>query len=177
VEDDFKGNDLLFVAGGIGIAPLRSAIRYVFNRRKDYGSVDIIYGARSAADRVYADEIRTDWQKRKDTRVHLTIDRPEDGWKGHVGYVPALIKEIGLAQKDSVRKRLAAVCGPPLMIKYSLEALADLGFARNQIYTTLEMRMKCGVGQCGRCNIGQKYVCADGPVFRCDELDELPEEY
>ncbi|MCL2501044.1 MAG: FAD/NAD(P)-binding protein [Defluviitaleaceae bacterium] len=173
VTDTLKGKDLIFIAGGIGIAPLRSVIRYVFAHRSDYGTADIVYGARSAADLVYLEEMQNEWPKQKNTRVHLTIDRPEEGWDGHVGFVPSYVKEL----VPDVKNKIALICGPPVMIKYSIEALLALGFVKPQIYTTLEMKMKCGVGQCGRCNIGHKYVCTDGPVFRADELDELPEEY
>jgi NAD(P)H-flavin reductase len=170
-----KDNDLLFVAGGIGIAPLRSVIKYVFAHREAYGAVDIIYGARSRLDLVYLDEIQNEWARVPNVGLHLTVDRPDENWAGRVGFVPPFIKEIPLPRNK--RGRFALVCGPPVMIKYSLEALLETGYTKKQIYTTLEMRMKCGVGKCGRCNIGQKYVCADGPVFRADALDGLPEEY
>ena len=96
----------------------------------------------------------------------------QEGWNGHVGFVPAYLKEIGFSAEKT-----ALVCGPPIMIKFTLAGLTELGFDKTQVYTTMELRMKCGVGKCGRCNIGAKYVCKDGPVFRCDELDELPDEY
>ena len=104
--------------------------------------------------------------------VHLTIDREQDGWDGHVGFVPDYVKELQFSTDKTV-----LVCGPPIMIKFTLAALETLGFDKTQVYTTMELRMKCGVGKCGRCNIGSKYVCKDGPVFRCDELEELPDEY
>ena len=104
--------------------------------------------------------------------VYLTIDREQEGWDGHVGFVPTYLKEIGF-DTDKV----ALVCGPPIMIKFVLAGLQEMGFTKEQVYTTLELRMKCGVGKCGRCNIGSKYVCKDGPVFRFDEIDELPNEY
>jgi len=172
VDTALKGKDLVFVAGGIGIAPLRSVIQYVLHNRGDYGKIDIVYGSRSAADLVDLEEMREEWSKAEDTNVYLTIDKEEAGWDGHVGFVPDYVRELGL---DSSRTVL--VCGPPIMIKFTLRALEDLGFKKEQVYTTMELRMKCGIGKCGRCNIGSKYVCKDGPVFRCDELSELPEEY
>ena len=172
VEDALKGKDLLFIAGGIGLAPLRSVINYVLDNRADYGTVDILYGSRSADDLVKLQEIQEVWAKAPNTNVYLTIDRPQDGWDGHVGFVPAYLKEIGFSADKT-----ALVCGPPIMIKFVLAGLQELGFSKEQVYTTLELRMKCGVGKCGRCNIGSKYVCKDGPVFRCDQLDELPPEY
>ena len=107
-----------------------------------------------------------------DFHVHLTIDREQEGWDGHVGFVPSFVTEVN----PDISKKIL-VCGPPIMIKFTLQGLMDLGFDKTQVYTTLELRMKCGVGKCGRCNVGAKYVCKDGPVFRCDELDELPDEY
>ncbi len=172
VETVLKGKDLVFVAGGIGLAPLRSVINYVRHHRANYGTVDIVYGARSAADLVYLDEIRGEWDGKDGVNVHLTIDREEEGWSGHVGFVPNYVKELRFPPSKTV-----LVCGPPIMIKFVLAALGELGFDKTQCYTTLELRMKCGIGKCGRCNIGSKYVCRDGPVFRCDEMDELPDEY
>lgn len=172
VDTELKGKNLLFVAGGIGLAPLRSVINYVLDNRDDYGTVDILYGSRSADDLVQLKEIQEVWMKAKDTNVYLTIDRPQDGWDGHVGFVPSYLKELNMKTDKTV-----LVCGPPIMIKFVLAALTEMGFSKTQAYTTLELRMKCGVGKCGRCNIGSKYVCKDGPVFRCDEVDELPDEY
>ena len=172
VEDKLKGKDLLFIAGGIGLAPLRSVINYVLDNRDDYGTVDILYGSRSADDLVQLKEIQEVWMKAEGVNVYLTIDREQEGWDGHVGFVPSYLKEIGFDTNKT-----ALVCGPPIMIKFVLAGLEELGFSREQVYTTLELRMKCGIGKCGRCNIGSKYVCKDGPVFRCDEIDELPAEY
>ncbi len=172
VETALKGENLLFVAGGIGLAPLRSVINYVLDNRENYGSVDILYGSRSADDLVQLKEIQEVWCRTEGVNVHLTIDREQEGWNGHVGFVPSYLKELELATDKTV-----LVCGPPIMIKFVLAALEEMGFNKTQVYTTLELRMKCGVGKCGRCNIGSKYVCKDGPVFRCDEIDELPPEY
>ena len=172
VETALKGQDLLFIAGGIGLAPLRSVINYVLDNRQDYGKVDILYGSRSADDLVQLKEIQEVWSKAEGVNVHLTIDRPQEGWDGHVGFVPSYLKELNFDTKKT-----ALLCGPPIMIKFCLQGLQELGFNKSQVYTTLELKMKCGVGKCGRCNIGSKYVCKDGPVFRCDQLDEIPAEY
>ena len=172
VEGDLKGKDLIFIAGGIGLAPLRSVINYVRANRGNYGTVDVVYGARSAEDLVDIDEIQNEWTKTPGVNVHLTIDRAQEGWDGHVAFVPAFVTELGFDPNKTV-----LVCGPPVMIKFTLKALMEQGFKRNNVYTTMELRMKCGVGKCGRCNIGDKYVCKDGPVFRFDQLDELPNEY
>ena len=172
VESDFLGRDLLFIAGGIGLAPLRSVIHYVRDRRDQYGQVDIVYGARSREDLVDYPEIVREWSKEAGLRVHLTIDREQAGWEGHVGFVPDFVRELGFDTGKT-----AVICGPPIMIKFTLAALQELGFQKTQVYTTMELRMKCGIGKCGRCNIGDQYVCKDGPVFRCDQLDQLPDEY
>ncbi len=172
VEEDFKGKDLLFIAGGIGLAPLRSVINYVRHYRENYGKVVIVYGARSKEDLVDIEEIQTEWVNEPNTEVYLTIDRPQDNWDGHVGFVPAYVKELGLNPNMT-----AVLCGPPIMIKFTLAGLLELGFDKSNVFTTLELRMKCGVGKCGRCNVGDKFVCKDGPVFRMTELDELPNEY
>ena len=172
VETAFKGKNMLFIAGGIGLAPLRSVINYVRANRANYGTVDIVYGSRSMDDLVDFKEIEQEWKNEKDFNVYLTIDREQEGWNGHVGFVPAYVKEVNIPTD-----RTAILCGPPIMIKFTLQALLELGFNKEQVYTTLEFRMKCGVGKCGRCNVGNKYICKDGPVFRMDQLEELPSEY
>ena len=172
VDTAFKGQDLLFIAGGIGLAPLRSVINYCRHYRDRYGRIDIVYGSRSKDDLVDYQEIIDEWCGDENVFVHLTIDREQEGWNGHVGFVPNYVKELGFDTNKT-----AVLCGPPIMIKFTLEGLSSLGFDKTQIYTTMELRMKCGIGKCGRCNIGSKYVCKDGPVFRMDQLDELPNEY
>ena len=172
VDTELKGKNLLFVAGGIGLAPLRSVINYVIDNRADYGKVDILYGSRSADDLVQLKEIQEVWCKTEGVNVHLTIDREQEGWDGHVGFVPSYLKELEFSNDKTV-----LVCGPPIMIKFVLQGLKEMGFGNEQIYTTFELRMKCGIGKCGRCNIGSKYVCKDGPVFRYDQVEELPNEY
>ena len=172
VDTDFAGKDLLFIAGGIGLAPLHSVINYCRHYRQNYGKIDIVYGSRSREDLVDFQEILEQWCAEEGISVHLTIDRAQEGWDGHVGFVPNYVKELGFSTDKTV-----VMCGPPVMIKFTLAGLTELGFAKEQIYTTMELRMKCGLGKCGRCNIGAKYVCKGGPVFRFDELDALPDEY
>ncbi len=172
VETAFKGKDMLFIAGGIGLAPVRSVINYVRDNRENYGKVDIVYGSRSKEDLVHYQEIINEWMTDPSINVHLTIDREQEGWDGHVGFVPTYVKELGFEPNKT-----AVLCGPPIMIKFTLQGLGELGFNKEQVYTTLELRMKCGIGKCGRCNVGSKYVCKDGPVFRMDQLDQLPDEY
>lgn len=172
VDDVFLGQDLLVIAGGVGLAPVRSVINYCRHFRDRYGIIDIVYGSRSKDDLAFYDEILSEWMHEEKNAVHLTIDREQEGWDGHVGFVPNYVKELAFDTSKTV-----ILCGPPIMIKFTLAGLKELGFDEKQIYTTMELRMKCGVGKCGRCNIGAKYVCKDGPVFRMDELSELPDEY
>lgn len=172
VETELRSKDLLFIAGGIGLAPLRSVINYCLDNRENYGKLQIIYGSRSKDDLVDYQEIIDEWMKAENVEVNLTIDREQEGWDGHVGFVPNYVKELSPDLGMTV-----LMCGPPIMIKFSLAGLKELGFTDTQVYTTMELRMKCGIGKCGRCNIGNKYVCKDGPVFRFDELGELPDEY
>ncbi|MCQ2532052.1 MAG: FAD/NAD(P)-binding protein [Saccharofermentans sp.] len=172
VDTVFKGKNLLFIAGGIGLAPLRSVINYCIDNRDDYGRIDILYGSRSADDLVKLKEIQEVWMNVPNVNVYLTIDREQEGWDGHVGFVPAYLEEIGFSTDC-----IGIVCGPPIMIKFVLQGLKKLGFTDDQIYSTLELRMKCAIGKCGRCNIGNKFVCKDGPVFRFDQINELPPEY
>ena len=172
VDTEFVGKDLLFIAGGIGLAPLRSVINYCRAYRDRYGKIDIVYGSRSKNDLVDYHEIIDEWMNAEGVDVHLTIDREQEGWDGHVGFVPNYVKELNFSTDKTV-----IMCGPPIMIKFTLAGLKELGFVDTQIFTTMEMRMKCGIGKCGRCNIGSKYVCKDGPVFRFDQLGELPDEY
>lgn len=172
VDTEFIGKDLLFIAGGIGLAPLRSVINYTRHYRDRYGKIDIVYGARSKEDLVDYKEIVGEWCGDSGINVHLTIDNPHDDWDGHVGFVPNYVKELNFSTDKTV-----ILCGPPIMIKFTLAGLLEQGFDKTNVYTTLELRMKCGIGKCGRCNVGAKYVCKDGPVFRFDQIDELPDEY
>lgn len=172
VDTELKGKDLLIIAGGIGLAPVRSVINYVRANRANYGTLDIVYGSRSKEDLVDYAEIIDEWCKEDGINVHLTIDREQEDWDGHVGFVPNYVKELNFDTSKTV-----VMCGPPIMIKFTLAGLEELGFRRDQVYTTFELKMKCALGKCGRCNIGDKYVCKDGPVFRLDQMSELPDEY
>ena len=172
--DDWKGKDVVFVAGGIGLAPVRCVIWNVLDRRDEFGKVTIVYGARSVGDLVYKRELE-EWAARDDLTLVQTVDpggeTPE--WNGEVGFVPPVVE----ATAPSAENAVAVLCGPPIMIKFTLPVLDKLGFAPDAVYTTLENRMKCGVGKCGRCNIGPVYVCKDGPVFTAAQLAELPAEF
>lgn len=171
--DMCKGKDIVFIGGGIGLAPVRSLIRYAFENRDDFGKIDIIYGARSPQDLCFKEDLFENWPKEKDTDVHVTVDKGDDEWKGNVGFVPAFLEQVNPSPKG----KMVVLCGPPIMIKFCLQSLDKMGFTDNQVITTLELRMKCGIGKCGRCNIGSKLVCVDGPVFTMAQVKQLPPEY
>lgn len=169
--ESMKGKDIVFIGGGIGMAPLRTLLLFMLDNRQDYGQIRVLYGARSPQDMAFSYEL-PEWLECKDMETVLTIDREAEGWEHKVGLIPNVLLEM--APKPA--KAVAVTCGPPIMIKFTLQALKKLGFKDDQIITTLEKRMKCGVGICGRCNIGAKYVCVDGPVFTYEQLRELPNE-
>jgi sulfhydrogenase subunit gamma (sulfur reductase) len=173
--EEMAGKSLLFVAGGIGLAPVRCVIWNALDLRDRFRDVTIVYGARSVGDLVYKRELE-EWTARKDATVRLCVDpggeTPEWREKGEVCFVPSLVERVRPSAKDC----FAVVCGPPVMIKFTLPLLEKLGFPPQRVYTTLENRMKCGVGKCGRCNIGSAYVCKDGPVFSAADLRALPQE-
>jgi len=172
--DEWKGKNLLFIAGGIALPPMRCVIWNVLDTRDNYGNIQILYGARSVADLVYKHELK-DWEERPDVQLTVTVDPGGEtpDWKGESGFVPTVLEKLS----PSAENTIAIVCGPPIMIKYTFPVLEKLGFKSEHIYTTLENRMKCGVGKCGRCNFGKMYVCKDGPVFTKEQLDSLPAEY
>lgn len=172
--EELSGKNLLFVGGGIGLAPLRSLIQNCLDTRENFSDITILYGARSTGDLVYKDEL-AEWKGMSGVETVLTVDPggEDDEWKGKVGFVPTILEEM----KPSPENTVLVTCGPPIMIKFVLASAAQLGFTPEQIVTTLEMKMKCGLGKCGRCNIGPKYICKDGPVFTYAELKDLPDEY
>lgn len=168
--DNFKGQDVTIVGGGFAFTTLRSLLVYMLEHRNDYGKITVLYGARNPDLFLYKDELKT-WAERLDMTLHLTIDRGVDGWDGHVGFVPAIAEKIDLDPESWV-----VVCGPPIMLRFTVPVLLKkVGFPPERIITSLERRMKCGIGKCGRCGIGSKYVCIDGPVFSYAELKEIPE--
>ena len=169
--EDMKGKDIVFVGGGIGMAPLRTLFLYMLDNRADFGKIRLLYGARSPLDMAFSSEL-PEWTSRKDIETTLTIDRDAEGWQHKVGLIPNVLLEMAPSAENCV----AITCGPPIMIKFTLEALKKLNFPDEQILTTLEKRMKCGIGICGRCNIGTSYVCVDGPVYTYAQLKALPNE-
>ena len=172
--EEFYGKNLVFVAGGIALPPLRTLICNCLDQRDKFGDITIVYGARTEADLVYKQEL-AEWQERSDVRLVKTVDPVGESptWDGKVGFVPTILEEAAPTAENSI----ALLCGPPIMIKYTLPVLEKLGFTDEHVYTTLENRMKCGLGKCGRCNVGNVYVCKDGPVFTAKQVKAMPLEY
>lgn len=170
--DEFEGKNLLFIAGGIALPPTRSVILSCLDRRERFGNITILYGARTVADRVYKHELDA-WQERSDLTLIQTVDPSGEtpDWPHKIGFVPTILEQSPI-DPDNTR---VVLCGPPIMIKFTLASLQTMGFAPRDIYTTLENRMKCGVGKCGRCNIRDIYVCKDGPVFTAEQLLRMPQ--
>ena len=172
--DEWKGKNLLFIAGGIALPPMRCLIWNALDTRDNFKDISIVYGAKSVADLVYKAELK-EWEERPDVNLTVTVDPGGEtpDWKGEIGFVPAIVEKVNPSPENTI----AIVCGPPVMIKFTFPVLDKMGFKPEQIYTTLENRMKCGVGKCGRCNVGKMYVCKDGPVFSREVLETLPPEY
>ncbi len=172
--DKWKGKNLLFIAGGIALPPLRCVIWNALDLRGHFNDVTVLYGARTVDDLVYKQEL-DDWGKRADMKLVTTVDPGGEtpDWKGKIGFVPTVLEQMAPSKDNTV----AIVCGPPIMIKFTFPVLAKYGFTPEQIFTTLENRMKCGVGKCGRCNVGSVFVCKDGPVFTYEQLLKMPTEY
>ncbi|TEB08800.1 FAD/NAD(P)-binding protein [Pelotomaculum propionicicum] len=172
--EELKGKNLVVIGGGFAFTTLRSTITYILDpkNRGDYGNLTVIYGARNSGLLLYKEEL-AQWEKRSDITMVATVDRGDENWKGKVGFVPAMTKETA----PSAENTYAVVCGPPIMIKFTLPVLEELGFPPERIIMALENRMKCGIGMCGRCNVGNKFVCKDGPVFTLAQLKTMPNEY
>jgi sulfhydrogenase subunit gamma (sulfur reductase) len=170
-----EGKNVVIIGGGFAFTTLRSSIIYMIHpeNRKRFQDITVVYGARTPGMLLYKDELAA-WEQRDDIKMHITVDATKDpDWKYNVGFVPAITKE----KAPNADNAYAIVCGPPIMIKFTLPVLTELGFPPERIITSLEMRMKCGIGMCGRCNIGTEYVCKDGPVFTLTQLAALPNEY
>jgi len=168
-----RGRDLVIVGGGFAFTTLRALIvELLTTGRGQYGRLTAIYGARTPGLLMYRDDLAA-WASYDNVTIVPTIDQPAAGWDGRVGFVPAVLGEVAPTAENAT----AIICGPPAMIRFTLPVLTRLGFGPEQVYTSLENRMKCGVGKCGHCSVGRKFVCIDGPVFSMAELGELPPEY
>jgi NAD(P)H-flavin reductase len=170
VDGAMKGKDVVFIAGGIGLAPLRSAIHYVLNHRRDYGNVTILYGTKSPPERLFVDEL-AQWAGRPDVKFMETVDRPDANWRGNVGVITTLIPKAGI----DASKAVVVACGPPIMYKFVVVSLYAVDVTDEKIFVSLERRMKCGVGKCGHCQINGLYACLDGPVFNYADIVRVQE--
>ncbi len=170
--ETMEDKSILIVGGGFAVTTLRSTIRYLLHEknRSRFKDIIVLYGARSPGELIYKSELKQ-WEERDDITMYITVDKGDENWKGRVGLVPNVLKEVAPSSENGI----VLVCGPPIMLKYTMLPLLDLGFTPERIVTSLERRMSCGIGKCGRCNIASKYVCKDGPVFTYRELRELPE--
>ena len=171
-----KGKNVVIIGGGFAFTTLRSAIVYMLDpvNRPNFKEIHVIYGARSPGMLLYKDELAA-WEARDDINMHITVDSTEDPtWKYNVGFVPTITEQKAPPGNEDT---YAIICGPPIMIKFTQPVLDRLGYCHDKIIMSLEMRMKCGIGMCGRCNIGKEFVCKDGPVFTLAQLNEMPKEY
>ncbi len=168
--DELKGNDIIMVAGGLGIVPLRSLINFVIDKRRDFGEVTILLGCKAPKDRLFTSEIDT-WNRITDINYACTVDKADPDWKGNVGVITTLIPGVDV----DINRTYAVIVGPPIMYKFVIAELLRKGLPEKQIILSLERRMKCGLGKCGHCQINEKYVCQDGPTFTYDEIKGLEE--
>lgn len=171
---EMQGKNVVIIAGGYAVTTLRSTMIWLLHpdNREKYGEITFIYGARTPGMLLYTDVIQ-EWEESGQADIHITIDKEVSGWNKHVGFVPQIVEKVSPSPDDSI----ALICGPPVMIKFTQPVLDNIGWKGDQIVMSLENRMKCGVGICGRCNVGPYYVCKDGPVFTKAQLDLLPREY
>ncbi|MGB8648263.1 MAG: FAD/NAD(P)-binding protein [Anaerolineae bacterium] len=170
--EELKGKNILVLGGGIGGAPLRPVITSILHDRDHYGDMTILWAARTPRLLVFTDEYET-WRQAPRTQLHLTVDEGDATWKDNVGLITDLLRKV----KPSPDNAAVIVCGPPIMIHFAIQELAKLGFTSEQIITTLEAKMKCGIGKCGRCNMGEQYVCLHGPVFKHSEIQGFLESF
>jgi len=170
--DQMKGKDVILLGGGIGGAPLRPVIHTILDQRADYGRLTILWAARLPSLLIFTDEF-DGWRAAPDTALHVTVDQGDEGWTCNVGLITELLEKVAPAPENAV----TITCGPPIMIKNTLLTLKRLGFSPDQMIVTLEAKMKCGIGKCGRCNLGEKFVCTDGPVFSYAEIGQFLESF
>lgn len=165
-----KGRNVVIVGGGFAFTTLRSVIRFMLDEknRSQFGDITVVYGARNPGELLYKQELKA-WQERGDIAMHVTVDKAAAGWTGREGFVPTVVGEV----KPPAANASVLVCGPPIMLKFTIKPLLDLGFAPETIFTSLERRMSCGIGKCGRCDFGGKYVCRDGPVFSFKQIQAM----
>ncbi len=172
VDKELRGKNIVIIAGGFAFTTLRATLIYMLAHRQDYGNITVIYGARTPGMLLYKEELKS-WSQRDDIEMHVTVDREEPGWTGLVGFVPTIAGRVAPSPENAA----ALICGPPIMIKFTMPPLEEIGWTDDQVYLSLENRMKCGLGVCGHCNVGPVYVCKDGPVFTRDEVQKLPIEF
>jgi sulfhydrogenase subunit gamma (sulfur reductase) len=170
--EEIKGKNVIVLGGGIGGAPLRPVIHTILDHRDDYGHLTILWAARNPSLLVFTDEY-DDWQAAPRTELHLTVDQGDESWTDSVGLITELLEKVAPSPENAV----TITCGPPIMIKFVTLTLKKLGFTAEQMITTLEAKMKCGIGKCGRCNLGEKFVCVDGPVFTYTEISQFLESF
>lgn len=168
--DEVEGKHALFVVGGLGLAPLRPQIVDIYREREKFSAVSVLYGARTPDDLVYKDELEQ-WQSQEGMTCLLTVDVAANGWTGNVGVVGTLLQQV----KTDPASTVAFVCGPPIMIRFVVQDLVSLGFGDDNIVTTLERHMRCGIGKCNHCMVGDKYICKDGPVFTYGQMRKMME--
>ena len=170
VDGAMKGRDVIFICGGIGLVPVRSAIHYVLDNRDDYKDVKILFGTKSPTERLFVDEL-ADWDRREDVEFLETVDVADEKWTGNVGVITTLLPKVEVNPDTTT----AVICGPPVMYKFVIFELYRMGMTAQNIYVSLERRMKCGVGKCGHCQVNGIYVCQDGPVFKLTDIEGLKE--
>lgn len=167
--DKLRGSSVLIVAGGIGLCPTRSLIQYILDKRSEFKKFTLFFGAKTPKDQLFLDDL-AQWRKSDDVEYYETVDRPDADWKGNVGVITTLFKKTTITSDTKV-----IICGPPVMYKFVIKELDAIGIPHNHIFVDLERRMKCGIGKCGHCQINDKYVCYDGPVFSYDQVKNLEE--
>ncbi len=170
--EEMEGKNIVIVAGGFAFTTLRSTIRYMLHEenRPRFENITVVYGSRSPGELIYKSELK-EWEEKDDIDMYVTVDKGDENWKGREGFVPAVLEEVAPSSENAI----ILVCGPPIMLRFTMPPILDLGFSPENIITSLERRMSCGIGKCGRCNVGSKYVCKDGPVLSYKQMMELPE--